>query len=154
MRGAVVALVAGFCVAACGGTKPYRSDGAQNLAVKTEVDSGVRATLHVHAVGASCQAEYQGSVALSQPSLMVAIAPERVTYLDVTFDSSSLLAGSRSMNAGTLLRPRAGYRYEIAVSYRKSLYQVAIRETDAGGRTRELPRRELGACREKSAFGS
>jgi hypothetical protein len=147
MRGAFAALVVGFCVAACGGTTGYRNEGAQNLAVRTELDSGVRATLHVHAVDASCQAAYRGSVALSQPSLSVAIPPERVAYLDVTFDSSSLLAGSRSMNAGTLLRPRAGYRYEVTVAYRKNLYQLTIRESDAGGRTRELPRRELGACK-------
>jgi hypothetical protein len=147
MRSAVAVVVVGLCVAACGGTQPYRYDGTQNVALRTELDSGVRATLHVHAVDASCQAAYQGSVPLSQPSLMVAIPPEGLAYLDVTFDSSSLLAGSRSMSAGTLVRPRAGYRYEVAVAYRKNQYQLTVREVDTGGRSRELTRRELGACR-------
>lgn len=144
MRLAVLVLALG--VTACAGTKPYRHDGAQNVAVRSELDGGVRATLHVHRVDESCRTEYQGSLALDRPLVPLAISAGRDSYLDVTFDSSSFLAGSRRMNAGTLVRPRAGYRYEVAVAYRNSLYQLTIRETDPAGRTRELPRRELAAC--------
>jgi len=145
--GPLAALVVALGVSACGGTKPYRNDGAENLAVRTELDSGVRATLHVHRVDANCQAEYQGSLALDRPSLSIGVPAGRISYLDVTFDSSSFLAGSRRMNAGTLIRPRAGYRYEVAVAYRNSLYQLAVREIDPrSNASRELPRRDLAAC--------
>jgi hypothetical protein len=126
--------------------KPYRSDGAQNLAVKSELDSGVRATLHVHRVDTSCQAEYEGSLALDRASVRLSVPAGRSSYLDVSFDTSSFLAGSRRMNAGTLVRPRAGHRYDVAVAYRNSLYQLTVRETDPSGRTRDLPRRDLGSC--------
>jgi len=145
--GPLAALVVALGVSACGGTKPYRNDGAENLAVRTELDSGVRATLHVHRVDANCQTEYQGGLALDRPSLSVGLPAERVSYLDVAFDTSSFLAGSRRMNAGTLIRPRAGYRYEVAVAYRNSLYQLAVREIDPrSNASRELPRRDLAAC--------
>lgn len=144
MRLAVLILALG--ITACAGTKSYRYDGAQNIAVKSELDSGVRATLHVHRVDASCQTEYQGSLALDRPSVTLSVPAGRSSYLDVTFDTSSLLAGSRRMNAGALVRPRAGYRYDVAVAYRNSLYQLTVRETDPSGRTRDLPRRDLGAC--------
>lgn len=147
MYGPLAALVVALGVSACGGTKPYRNDGAENLAVRTELDSGVRATLHVHRVDANCQAEYQGGLALDRPSLTLGIPAGHFSYLDVTFDSSSFLAGSRRMNAGTLIRPRAGHRYDVAVAYRDSLYQLTIRETGPAGKaSRELPRRDLGAC--------
>jgi hypothetical protein len=144
MRLAVLILAAGL--AACGGTKPYRHDGAPNVAVRSDLDGGVRATLHVHRVNGNCQTEYQGSLALDRSSLPLAIPAGRESFLDVTFDTSSLLAGSRRMSAGTLVRARAGYRYDVAVAYRNSLYQLTVRETDPGGKTRELPRRGLGSC--------
>jgi hypothetical protein len=142
----LAALVLACGLAACAGTKAYRSEGPQNVAVRTELDSGVRATLHVHKVGGNCATEYQGSLALDRSSLALAIPAGRDSYLDVTFDTSSFLAGSRRMNAGTLVRARAGHRYDVAVAYRNSLYQLTVRETEPGGRTRELPRRDLGAC--------
>ena len=146
MYGPLAALALALGVAACGGTKPYRHEGAENVAVRAALDSGVRATLHVHRVDANCQAEYRGSVALDRPSVTLGVPAERSSYLDVTFDTSSFLAGSRRMNAGTLVRPRAGYRYDVAVAYRNSLYQLTVRETDPSGRTRDLPRRDLGSC--------
>ena len=55
-----------------------------------------------------------------------------------------LWAGRRgSITRETLLRPRPGSSYEIRVSYRDDLYDVAIR--DSGGREVELV--GLGACR-------
>jgi hypothetical protein len=144
MRFAVVLVALGM--AACGGTKAYRYDGAQNVAVRSELESGVRATLHVHWVDTNCRTEYQGSLALDGRSVPVAIPAGRESYLDVTFDTSSFLAGSRRMNAGTLVRARAGHRYDVGVAYRNSLYQVTVRETDPAGRSRDLPRRGPGAC--------
>jgi hypothetical protein len=144
MRLAVLIFAGGL--AACGGTKPYRYEGAPNVTVRSELDGGVRATLHVHQVNGNCETRYQGSLALDRSSLPLAIPAGRDSYLDVTFDTSSFLAGSRRMNAGTLVRTRAGHRYEVAVAYRGSLYQLGVRETDPAGRTRDVLRRELGSC--------
>ena len=144
MRLAVLIIALG--VAACAGTRTYRSVGPENVAVRSELDGGVRATLHVHQVNGSCQTEYQGSVALDRSNVPLAIPAGRESFLDVTFDTSSLLAGTRRMSAGTLVRARAGHRYDVAVAYRNILYQLTVRETDPGGRTRELPRRDLGRC--------
>lgn len=139
-------LVSVLLLTACAGTKAYRYDGAQNVAVRTELESGVRATLHVHRVAAGCRTEYQGSLALDRASVPLAIPAAGESYLDVTFDTSAFLAGTRRMSAGTLVRARAGHRYDVAVAYRNSMYQLAIRETDPAGKPRELPRRELGSC--------
>jgi hypothetical protein len=133
-------------IAACAGTKPYRNEGAQNVAVRSELERGVRAMLHVHQVDANCRTQYQGSLALDRASVPLAIPAGRESYLDVAFDTSSFLAGSRHMSAGTLVRPRAGHRYDVAVAYRNCLYQLTVRETDPAGRARELPRRELASC--------
>jgi hypothetical protein len=50
-------------------------------------------------------------------------------------------------NVGTLLKPRAGYRYELAVTYRDDIYNVVIREKDPRrGSSREIARRDLETC--------
>lgn len=148
MRRSVVVLAA--LVAACSGLKTYPTGAGGNLAVRTQMDSSVRAVLHIHAVDSQCRTEYQGTVQLDRPSLMLEVPAGRPSYLVVTFDTSSFLGGSRSTSVGTLVTPRAGSRYELAVRYRESLYDVALSESDSrGGQRRALARHELEACRTK-----
>jgi hypothetical protein len=57
------------------------------------------------------------------------------------------MAGSRSTSVGTLIQPRTGYEYELAVSYKQDIYNVALREIDRRkGVSRELPRRPMAGC--------
>jgi hypothetical protein len=107
----------------------------------------VKAQLHIHSVKADCSTEYRGSVALDQPTLELAIPASGFTYLIVSFDTSSFFGGARSSSVGTLLKawPRQGY--ELAVSYKDDVYNVAVREASQRGRPgRELPRRDLVTC--------
>lgn len=138
----LAAFLALALLAGCAGTRPYSGEGRSNLAVRTAVESGVRATLHVHRVLADCSTEYRGSVELDRPVVSIALPAEAQSYVVVTYDTSSFLGGSRSTNAGTLLRPRAGETYELAVSYRDAVYSLSLRD----GAGRELPRRDLAAC--------
>lgn len=143
MRAAALLL---FVVAGCSGLKTYPTDPGGNLAVRSQMDSGVRASLHVHRVDAQCGTDYAGTVQLDRPSVALGLEPGRRSYLVVTFDTSSFLGGSRSTSAGALLEPRPGSRYELAVRYHDSIYDLALYETDGRGR-RALSRRELSACR-------
>jgi hypothetical protein len=136
MRWLAVLLVAG-----CSGIKTYPADPSGNLQARAVLDPGVKAMLHVHGVGAGCRAEYAGSLALGAQPLTLAVP--NPAYLVVSFDSSSFLGGQRSTNAATLLRARAGERYQLSASYKGDLYEVLIR-TGAG---REVPRQDLAACR-------
>ncbi|HEX7052554.1 MAG TPA: hypothetical protein VF211_01310, partial [Burkholderiales bacterium] len=107
---------------------------------------GVSGALHVHRVDAQCRTEYLGTVKLDRPALALALPPGQARYLVVAFDTSSLLGGSRSTSAGTFVVPRPGRRYELAVRYRDSVYDVSLSESD--GRTRRaLPHREPEGCR-------
>jgi hypothetical protein len=148
-----VALLALGFLAGCSGIKTYPNTSAKNLVVLSEIDSGsmfstMRAALHVHQVDAGCRTEYQGTVRLDRPSIEVGIPPDRFSYLVFTFEGSSFLGGSSSMtNVGTLLKPRAGYRYELAVTYRDNIYDVVIRERDPRRRSsREVAHRSLETC--------
>ena len=64
------------------------------------------------------------------------------------FSSSSFLAGSSgSIRYETLLKPRAGYTYDVKVSYFDNIYNVTIREIDPRkSSSREIERRSLQAC--------
>lgn len=143
------ALFAGtvLAVAACSGTTPYRSDATKNLHVRIDTESGVRAALHVHEVTGPCATHYAGTVQLDPPAVEVGIPGGHLSYLVVTFDTSSFLGGSRATSVATVFEPRQGFDYELAVRYRKAIYDVALREVDTGRRvSRELPRRPLSGC--------
>jgi hypothetical protein len=142
-RRACLAALAVVFAAGCAGTRPYANDAPANLAIRTELDRGVRATLDIHRVAADCSTEYRGTVKLDRPAIEISVPPATQSYLVVSFDTSSFFGGARSVSAGTLLEPRPGRSYEISVAYRDSQYDVALREAGSG---RALPRRDLSAC--------
>jgi hypothetical protein len=146
MRACALLLVA--LSAGCSSLKPYPTDPGGNLAVRTQMDSQVRAVLHIHRVDAQCRTEYQGTVPLDRPSVSLDVPVGQTSYVAVTFDTSSFLGGSRSTNVGTLLAPRSGSRYELSARYREGIYDLAVAESDARGRERRtLPRLDLSSCR-------
>lgn len=135
----------------CSGLKTYPTGGGGNLAVHSEMDRGVSATLHIHRVDEQCRTHYRGSVRLDRPTLLLDVPAGQRAYLVVTFDTSSFLGGSHSTSVGMLLDPRPGGRYELAARYHESIYDAALWQSDsATGRRRPLPRRDLQACRAPS----
>lgn len=141
-----VLLAFALALAGCSGLKTYPNDAPKNVHVATQTERGVRAALHVHQVSGECARRYEGTLALDRPVLDIGLPAGQPSYLVVSFDSSSFMAGSRSTSVGTLLTPRAGYEYELAVRYRQDIYDVALREIDRKGARRELARRPLAGC--------
>jgi hypothetical protein len=134
---------------ACAGTRPYVSDAAENVAVRTEVESGVSAMLHVYRVDATCHAEYRGSIPLDRHRIGLGLPEGASAFLEISFETSSFFGGTSIWRAGSLLKPRAGHGYELVVSYRDDLYNLILLETNPrGGPSREVPRRGLVRCAE------
>ena len=134
------AIALALFLAGCSGLKTYPADPSGNVQARAMLDSGVKAVLHIHRLDPKCRTEYAGSVALGAQPVVLAVG--NPTYLEVSFDTSSFLGGQRGTSTGTLLRPRAGERYQLSASYRNDLYELVIR-TAAG---REVPRQDLAAC--------
>ena len=130
-----------------GGRKPYPNDlPEKNVSVQPTL-SGVRAALHIHGVDAQCRTEYLGTLDLDRAQVPLGLPADRWSYLVFDFSSSSWLRGSHRMTQETLLRPRAGHRYEIEAAYRNDIYNVALRERASKGAARELPLQDFSACR-------
>jgi hypothetical protein len=147
MRTRLLVVTAALVAAGCSGLKTYPNDAPKNLRVATQTDSSARAALHVHEVTGACATRYAGSLQLDAPALEVGIPAGRPAYLVVTFDTSSFLGGSRATSVATVLEPRAGFEYELAVRYKQAIYDVALREVDPRKRvSRELSRRPLAGC--------
>ncbi len=157
-RHVCAALLAAGLLAGCSGIKNYPDTLPKNLRIHATV-SKVQAELHIHRVDPSCQTEYQGTVQLDRPSVEVGIPSGRQSLVAFTFSSSSFLSGSSSsvrydtllssssVRYDTLLTPRAGYTYDVKVSYLDNIYSVTIREIDPRGSSREIGRRDLSACK-------
>src|SRR6266446_768469 len=141
-------LLAASLLAGCSGAKTYPDTLPKNMHVRTET-SKVRAELHIHRVDANCLTEYQGTVQLDKPSVEVGIPAGRQSLVAVTFSSSSFLGGSSSsVRYDTLLTPRAGYTYDVKVSYLDNIYNVTVREIDPrSSSSREIGRRDPTACK-------
>jgi len=126
-------LLSASLLASCSGAKTYPDTLPKNMHVRTET-SKVRAELHIHRVDANCLTEYQGTVQLDKPTVEVGVPAGRQSLVAFTFSSSSFLSGSSSsVRYHTLLTPRAGYTYDVKVSYLDSIYNVTIREIDPRG---------------------
>jgi hypothetical protein len=154
MRLRALVLLGATLAAACGGATRYADPGEKNLVIRTETSSdsafsSVKAVLGVHAVDAQCKLAYEGYVELDRPLVQVGIPPGRLSYLVFEFASASFLGGSRgSISQQTLLRPRQGATYDVRVTYKNELYEVAIRETPpGGGRPREIELAGLSTCK-------
>lgn len=150
--GALLALAVGS--AACSGVKTYPNTLDKNLQIRSETVTGsplfrVRTALSVYRVDEQCELRLEGVVNIDQPRVSVGIPADRWTYLDFTFSAGSSAAdATTSVSRETLFRPRAGYRYDIVISYRKDVYHVGIREIPArGGAGREIEFRDIRACR-------
>lgn len=146
-------LLAAGLLAGCSGLRPYPNTLDKNLRIRTETDSGsmfskVRAEVDIFRVSADCKTEYQGTVKLNGPSVEVGIPSNKLSYLVFVFSKSSFLANSRSsISHETLLRARAGYNYEVKVSYSDDIYDVAIKEMHPRkSKGREIELRDLSAC--------
>lgn len=153
MRLRALIVLGAVLAAGCGGAFRYADSGEKNLVIRTETSSGsafssVKAVIGVHAVDAQCKLTYEGYVELDRPLVQVGIPPGRQSYLVFEFASSSFLGGTRgSISQETLLRPRPGATYDVRVTYKNELYEVAIRETPPrGGRPRDIELTGLGAC--------
>jgi hypothetical protein len=140
--------------AGCSGVKTYPDTHDKNLQIRSETVAGsplfrLRTELGVYRVDERCELEFEGVVKIEQPTVSLGVPTDRWSYLVFTFSDSSFLSGtSSSINRETLFRARAGYRYDIAVSYKKDIYHVAIREIpQRGGAGREVNFRDIRACR-------
>ena len=153
----VPALWMACLLAGCSGIKPYPSTPDNNLHLYTTTDSGsffssIHAAVDIHRIGSDCTTDYEGTIQLTQPTIDVGIPPNRWSRLVFIFASSSFLANrSGTITYDTLLKPRAGYHYEITASYKSDTYHVAIREIPPNRSTgRELDRLAPSACRSSS----
>ena len=149
---AVFLLAAGL-LTGCSGLRPYPDTLPGNMRIVTETDSGsvfskVRAAVDIYSVNPDCTTDYEGTVQLNGPSIEVGIPPGKLSYTVFVFSNSSFLANSRSsISHATLLKPRAGYVYDVKVSYIDDIYNVDIRETHprkSASRTIEL--KDLSSC--------
>lgn len=152
-RAALAALVMALS-AGCSGVKTYPNTLDKNLQIRSETVTGsplfrVRTALSVYRVDERCELALEGVVNIDQPTVSVGVPAGRWSYLDFSFSDPSLAGGtSSSVSRETMFRPRAGYRYDIAVTYRKDIYHVAIREIPPrGGAGREVEFRDIRACR-------
>jgi hypothetical protein len=159
LRIGLVVLAVGLTTG-CSGIRPYTNTPDRNVRIRTETESGsifsnTRAHVGIYRVDAQCRIEYEGTIELDQPVVVMGLPPDRLNYLVFGFRSSSLLANARnSISQPTLLRTRPDHSYEIDVSYRRSIYNVIVRERQprkSGSREIELKR--LDACPERSALG-
>jgi hypothetical protein len=151
-RSAMLVLAAAL-IGACSGVKTYPEQAHNNVRIHTFVDSGSSfsstvAEFDIHKMVSRCEIEYEGRVYLDQPVVETGIPVGQKTYLDFIFASKAMLSSNISATRyKTVFTPRAGYTYDIRVSYNKGIYSVVMREVARGSSAgRTLERRDPPRC--------
>jgi hypothetical protein len=154
VRSVAAVWVSAVILAGCSGVRPYPDNLDKNLVIQTETDSGsifskVTAAVDIYSVSTSCETEYRGTVDLDKPTVAVGIPPDKLSYVVFVFSNASFLGSSKStISHEALLRARAGYRYDIRVSYNDDMYNVAIDEQDPKNpRGRKIAVRDISTCK-------
>ncbi len=145
-------LFAAISLAGCSGLRSYPNDLEKNLVIRTDTDAGsmfskVRADVDIFRINANCKTEYHGTVSLNEPSVEIGIPPDKLSYMVFVFSNSSLLGSSSTMSHETLFKTRAGYTYDIKVSYIDDIYNVAISEKHPREpKAQIIALRDMAAC--------
>jgi hypothetical protein len=154
IRRYIISLALAFgLLSGCSGIKTYQNTLTNNLHINTETDSGsmfskVRTAVDIYRVDAECKTEYEGTVQLKKPSVEIGIPSDRLSYLVFVFANSGFFSNSSSMMSyDALLKPRAGYNYDVKVTYIGNIYNVVMHETHPRNKKgREIELKGLNAC--------
>lgn len=152
-RIAAVFLLSSLVGACAGGTRPYVASSDENVRIETVTESGsalssVRASVHIHSVDNNCRTTYVGTIPLDRKSVATGVPVGRTSYLVFAFNSASFLGNRRtSISYRTLMTPRSGFDYRIAVEYVDDTYNAEIFEVNRRGERRGLRQRPLDSCR-------
>ena len=155
MTGRIIpALLCAACLAGCAETRPFQPAPDRNVRFDAAVESGswlsgVEASVHVHSVDRNCQTTYEGTIPLRNSTVVTGFPAGRPQYVVIAFNSSSFLLNRRSsINYSTLLTPRDGHDYEVAVRYLDDTYNATVEEVNRrNGARRTLRHRPLDTCR-------
>lgn len=155
IRRYIIALIlAPSLLSGCSGIKTYPNALTKNLQIKIETDSGsmfskVRTAVDIYRVDAECKTVYEGTVQLKNTSVEVGIPSDRLSYLVFVFANSGFLSNSSSMMSyDAMLKPHAGYNYDVKVTYMDDIYNVVMYETRPGKKKgREIELKGLNDCK-------
>jgi hypothetical protein len=158
MAGRLSILLALLALAGCAGdgVRDYKSVGENNLSIDAKIQpnsfGSVRGSfLHVYEVNAQCKLVYVGTIALDKPKVDVGLPTGKLLFLRAEFVSRERFSESGTRNGyAYLLEPRAGYRYAADIRQQDRMYKFALTERAPGGARREIERRGLERCAEKS----
>ncbi len=140
-RAAMAALLA--ALTACSGMHAYKQTAPDTMLITTDIRSG-SARMHIYEMNGPCNSEYQGTVDLpDSDKTKVGIPVGKPSALQFAFyGGSAYFMGTHSISYETYLTPRAGYHYEIQVSYVEKMYNATVYELDTHGGRRKVPRVE------------
>jgi len=144
-------------LAACSTAAQYQDAGPPNLHLSTTSTGAFLSFtvvyLDINRVTADCRAEHVGTLnlwaplPLRPPADAVHLPEDRLSHLVFKFRTHG---GNRESltSYATLLRPRAGHTYQVAVKYDAGLYDVEIREIGPNGTPGpKVEHRPLSECR-------
>ena len=150
----IALMLAPSLLSGCSGIKTYKNTLANNFHIKIETDSGsmfskLRTAVDIYRVDAECKTEYEGTVQLKNTSVEVGIPSDRLSYLVFVFAKSGFLSNSSSMMSyDAMLKPRAGYNYDVKVTYMDDIYNVVMYETRPDKKKgREIELKGLNDCK-------
>lgn len=145
--------LAALLASCAGGTRPYVASSDENVRIETVAESGsafssVRASVHIYSVDGNCRTTYVGTIPLDRKSIATGIPAGMTSFLVFAFNSASFLGNRRSsISYRTLVKPRKGFDYRVAVEYVDDTYNAEIFEVNRRGERRELRHRPLDTCR-------
>jgi len=132
----------------CSGLTTYKNTSPVNLTINKQTDSDITTQAHVYNVNNKCHLNYIGTIDVESKTVNTGLSINTLSFIEVQFSSSSFLYGDRSTSYGTLVKPKAGYHYDLNTRYIDSIYNVSLFERKSkSSRKKELDPQGIEQCR-------
>lgn len=138
-------------LAGCSNLKSYSASLANNFIITLDKksDSGVEGRVDVYLLNKSCEGPYQGSHWVSKKTDKIGLKENHQTLLKFNFLSSHWLKGKHSNAIQALVKPRAGYRYIVHMSYIDDAFDLEIYEVNRKtNKRRAIDIVDIHSCKE------
>jgi len=143
-------LVPLLVLSGCASVKNYQSTSDNNIEVTTKITSGLlsstKATMFVYTVTEGCKFQIEGKVKLDEDRKVIGLPTDRMSYLEVVFEHSTMLQNTGSTRVESAISPKKGRDYAVEVTYGKGYFDLYMTEKAGKASAREIDKKFIEAC--------
>ncbi|MDH5301625.1 MAG: hypothetical protein OEW58_09710 [Gammaproteobacteria bacterium] len=139
-----------LALSGCASVKNYQSTPENNIEVITKISTGplssTKATMFIYTITEGCKFQIEGKVKLDENKKIIGLPTDRMSYLEVVFEHSTMLQRTGSTRVESAISPKKGASYGVEVTYGKGYFDLYMTEREGKAPAKEIDKKRINAC--------